>query len=199
MARPRKTGLDYFPFDVGFFENEKISCIAGEFGIKGEIAVIKLLCAIYRNGYFIEWNERQQMMLLRQLPGISSDLLDQIVRRLVRWGFFSASLFDSDKVLTSVGIQERYFEVTKRCQRIGEYPYLLVNVTLTPINATLTPVNVTLIPQIKENKIKETPKGVKKGDEEKEGIGNLFDGVKKPEEPKKNKPGFTPPTLDEVC
>ena len=34
MARPRKTGLDYFPFDVDFFEDEKIVAIAGEFGLK---------------------------------------------------------------------------------------------------------------------------------------------------------------------
>ena len=45
MARPNKIGLDYFPLDVDIFEDEKISAISGEFGIKGEITVIKLLCA----------------------------------------------------------------------------------------------------------------------------------------------------------
>ena len=54
MARPNKTGLDYFPFDIDFFDDEKIMAISGEFGIKGEITTVKLLCAIYRNGYFIE-------------------------------------------------------------------------------------------------------------------------------------------------
>ena len=52
MARPTKEGLDYFPLDVDVFEDEKIEAIAGEFGLKGEIAVIKLLCAIYKKGYF---------------------------------------------------------------------------------------------------------------------------------------------------
>lgn len=42
MARPNKMGLDYFPFDVDFFNDEKIVAISGEFGIKGEIVVIKL-------------------------------------------------------------------------------------------------------------------------------------------------------------
>ena len=37
MARPNKIGLDYFPLDVDIFEDEKISAISGEFGIKGEI------------------------------------------------------------------------------------------------------------------------------------------------------------------
>ncbi len=52
MARPTKDGLDYFPLDVDIFEDEKIEAIAGEFGIKGELAVIKLLCAVYKKGYF---------------------------------------------------------------------------------------------------------------------------------------------------
>ncbi|UVQ81022.1 DUF4373 domain-containing protein [Parabacteroides distasonis] len=86
MARPNKEGLDYFPFDVDFFSDEKIGSISGEFGIKGEITAIKLLCAIYRNGYFILWNDALKMSLLRGLPGISLELLEQIVTRLVRVG-----------------------------------------------------------------------------------------------------------------
>ena len=87
MARPLKKGLDYFPFDIDFFEDEKIGAISGEFGIKGEIATIKLLCAVYRNGYFLQWNEMLKMKLLKNLPGVSAELIDQIVSRLVKWGF----------------------------------------------------------------------------------------------------------------
>ena len=107
MARPNKTGLDYFPFDIDFFDDEKIMAISGEFGIKGEITTVKLLCAIYRNGYFIEWNDLFKFKLLKNLPGISPELLDSIVSRLVRWGFFNKDLFDSTGVLTSKGIQKR--------------------------------------------------------------------------------------------
>lgn len=128
MARPNKQGLDYFPFDIDFFDDEKIEAISGEFGIKGEITAIKLLCAIYRNGYFILWNEMLKMKLLHNLPGVSSDLLDQIISRLVKWGFFEKSLFDSDRILTSRGIQERYFSAIKRRKNEVEMPYLLINV-----------------------------------------------------------------------
>ena len=101
MARPNKQGLDYFSFDVDFFEDEKIEAISGEFGIKGEIATIKLLCAVYRNGYFILWSDMLKMKLLKHLPGISSELLDAILNRLVVWDFFDKSLFNSVGVLTS--------------------------------------------------------------------------------------------------
>lgn len=125
MARPNKIGLDYFPLDVDIFEDEKISAISGEFGIKGEITVIKLLCAIYRNGYFILWNDLLKFKLLKNLPGISSELIESIVNRLVLWGFFDKSLFDSVKVLTSKGIQKRYFEAVRRRKDSVDLPYLL--------------------------------------------------------------------------
>lgn len=128
MARPNKQGLDYFPFDVDFFDDEKITAISGEFGIKGEITAIKLLCAIYRNGYFILWNDLLKYKLLKNLPGVSSELLESIVNRLVLWEFFDKALFDSTHVLTSKGIQRRYFEAVKRRRNNDELPYLIVNV-----------------------------------------------------------------------
>ena len=41
-------------------------------------------------------------------------MLNQIVNRLVLWGFFDKELFDSVKVLTSENIQATFFEATKR-------------------------------------------------------------------------------------
>jgi len=126
MARPLKTGIDYFPLDVDFFVDEKIVAVNYEFGIKGEIAVIHLLCAIYRNGYFIEWNEQLLNKLNRELPGVSVGLLKMIVERLVKWGFFDQNLFYSSSILTSRGIQKRYFEVTrKRKSKHASFPYLI--------------------------------------------------------------------------
>lgn len=127
MARPRKTGLDYFPFDVDFFDDEKIVAIAGEYGIKGEITAVKLLCAIYRNGYFIEWSEFMQMKMLKSLPGVSAELLNQIVIRLVKWNFFDKNLFDSAKVLSSSGIQRRFFQGVRRRSPSMDMPYILVS------------------------------------------------------------------------
>ena len=151
MARPNKEGLDYFPFDVDFFSDEKIGSISGEFGIKGEITAIKLLCAIYRNGYFILWNDALKMSLLRGLPGISLELLEQIVTRLVRWGFFEQTLFSTVSVLTSKGIQERYFKAIRRRKDSSNYPYLLVNVDNNKVNVSNNDINVNTNP-IKERK-----------------------------------------------
>ncbi len=159
MARPVKRGLDYFPLDVNIFENEKIAAISGEFQLKGEIVVIKLLCAIYRNGYYYEWSEMNQMHLLRSLPTITPGLLNQVVERLVKWGFFNKALFDSSNILTSIGIQERYFAATARRRvTIKDFPYILVNVDNNSINvnnnSAQSPLMSAKSTQIKGNKIK---------------------------------------------
>lgn len=141
MARPIKHGLDYFPFDVDFFSDEKLYAISGEFGIKGEITTIKLLCAVYRNGYYIEWTEMLKFKLLKELPGVSPDLLDQIIKRLVKWDFFDKGLFDSASILTSRGIQRRYQAISAKMHRknaITEYS-LIDNPQAAPAQETPTP------------------------------------------------------------
>ena len=150
MARPTKEGLDYFPLDVDVFEDEKIEAIAGEFGLKGEIAVIKLLCAIYKKGYFILWNDLTQATLLKRLPGVSKEMLNQIVNRLVKWGFFDKQLFDSVEVLTSENIQATYFEATKRRKSPKPTKYV-INVNT---NTQDERVNDDINPQSKVNKSK---------------------------------------------
>lgn len=156
MARPKKSGLDYFPFDIDFFQDEKVVCVAGEFGLKGEICMIHLLCAIYRNGYFIVWNDMLKYKLLKELPGISAGLLQQIVEGLVRWGFFDEDLFGSAQILTSRGIQKRYFEaIRRRVPSDSKLPYLLVSADINKVSADINPINGNINPQSKEKKNKE--------------------------------------------
>ncbi|EOF30174.1 Lin1244/Lin1753 domain-containing protein [Enterococcus faecalis] len=151
MARPAKEGLDYFPLDVGIFEDEKIEAIAGEFGIKGELTVIKLLCAIYKKGYFILWDDLSQATLLKRLPGVSKEMLNQIVNRLVLWGFFDKELFDSVKVLTSENIQATFFEATKRRKTPKPTKYI-VNVNSNSQNETVN-ADINTQSKVKESKV----------------------------------------------
>lgn len=129
MARPVKKGLDYFPFNIGFFDDVRMGYVSRSFGVKGDITAVKLLCAVYRNGYFILWDDDSRDQLLGQLPGISESLLGQIVRSLVRWGLFDKGLFDSESVLTSAEIQTTYFTAVRRRAWIKgrKLPYLLID------------------------------------------------------------------------
>lgn len=219
MARPNKIGLDYFPLDVDIFEDEKVSAISGEFGIKGEITVIRLLCAIYRNGYYILWNDLLKFKLLRSMPGISSELIESIVNRLVLWGFFDKTLFDSVKVLTSRGIQKRYFEASKRRKTEGKLPYLLVNACNNAVNVCNNTfsddINASKNPT-KESKEKESKENKEKTQKKADGAAfpsahTACDSVKiqscdaaieeRKSSAQKKESGtrFNPPTVDEVA
>ncbi|WP_051290795.1 DUF4373 domain-containing protein [Dysgonomonas capnocytophagoides] len=156
MARPLKQGIDYFSFDVDFFDDEKIEPISGEFGVKGEIIVIRLLCAVYRNGYFAMWNEQLKMTLANRCK-VSSELIDQVVSRLVKWGFIEESLFNSDKIITSKGIQKRFQEATrKRKYNYSSFDYWLLEDKRSNTSAQNPIIGELFPPETPQSKVKES-------------------------------------------
>lgn len=126
MARPSKNGLDYFPFDTDFFCDEKIVCVAGEHGDIGWIVALKLLVAIYRNGYWLKWTEAVRYKMLLENGGLSGEKLDAIIGSLLKVGFFDRGSSRRRGVLTSRGIQRRYFSIARR-RKEADRPFLLIS------------------------------------------------------------------------
>jgi hypothetical protein len=165
MARTNKTGIDYFPFDVDFFQDEKIQFVSARFGTKGEAITIRLLCKIYRNGYYTEWNDDTALLFAKSVgDGCQDSLVKDVVHELIKRGFFDRSIFDRFSILTSRGIQNRYFEAAKRYKNVGVIDdYLLVdvsemiNVSINSINVDINSINVDINPQ-KKRKRKEIEK-----------------------------------------
>lgn len=162
MARPVKEGLDYFPLDVDFAVNDKTEAIMGEFGPKGVLFMIYLLSAVYQNGYYLQWNKLKQMQLANRIEGVSPELANQIVNRLIAYGTFSEELFNSAKVLTSQRIQETYEDATKRRKSQKPTKYW-INVD---INKDTSVVNVGINPQSKVNKSKSNKSKVNNYDDD---------------------------------
>lgn len=109
MARPRKEGLDYFSFDVDFFQDVKIRVLKGDLGNDGVLTYIYLLTKIYKNGYYID--KTDEMISVTALDvGISVDQTRQIVAYLVSRSLLTeiSILALPVTVLTSPGIQRRY-------------------------------------------------------------------------------------------
>jgi len=113
MSRPKKDGLDYFPFDVDFPTNEKTEAIMGEFQNTGVLAMVFLFSAVYRQGYFLKWDKLAKMQLANRVNS-SPEEVDKLVHRLVEYETFDEQLFKTENVLTSVRIQSTYIEATKR-------------------------------------------------------------------------------------
>jgi len=170
MARPHKIGLSYFPLDVDFMVDDKFQIIDAKYGSEGVVLIIKLFCKIYRNGYFINWNPEDALMFHNNNRNFAKEKFDEFINDCLRKEIFDKNMFDLYGILTSHGIQSRYFEASrKRKFRNGFFQYLLVDLTefgvfnentkLTPINSNLTlvnseltPVNSELSTQIKEKK-----------------------------------------------
>ncbi|GAX06832.1 DNA replication protein DnaD [Secundilactobacillus pentosiphilus] len=164
MARPVKDGLDYFPLDVDFAVNPKTEAIMGEFGSKGVLLMIYLLSAVYRKGYYLVWDKLEQMQLVNRVQGSSAEMANQIVDRLIAYGTFDEELFNSAKVLTSLRIQETYFDAIKRRKTPKPTKYL-VNVD---INSGSSEVNDDINTQ---SKVKES----KEKNIEEDARANVFD------------------------
>ena len=131
MARTNKTGIDYFPIDVDFFQDEKIQFVSARFGLKGEAIAIRLLCKIYRNGYYTEWNDDTALLFAKGVgDGCSDACVKDVVHELLKRGFFDKSIFERFSILTSKGIQNRYFEATRRYNSVDVFEeFLLVDVS----------------------------------------------------------------------
>ncbi len=121
MARPIKTGLDYFPKDTGFYRDRKIRSLIGRFGSDGAILYDYILCEAYGgNGYYLEVDDSFIDIAAADL-GMSPEKIGLILDYLLNKSMLlDGTLFKAVKVLTSHGIQTRYQEaVRERAKKRG--------------------------------------------------------------------------------
>lgn len=107
MARHKKRGIEYFSLDCNFFSNRKIKILKSRYGADGITIFIYLLCEIYKNGYYIIVDDDFYYIVSDDL-NMNSDKVKQVLTFLLERSMFDKQLFQSDAVLTSAGIQERF-------------------------------------------------------------------------------------------
>lgn len=145
--RPRKEGMDYFPVDVDLFEDDKLFDVQNEFGPLGEVIYIRLLCLIYKNGYYYKFESLDKLsaMLIKSIGNRwirDRQTVKEVIPFLAKCNLFSPELM-RENVLTSQSIQRRYQKATERRQSTNSKEYWLLEETSIPlINAPENPVNV---------------------------------------------------------
>lgn len=150
MARPISKGISYFPLDVDFMQNLKIRKVIQACGPNSIAIIMLLLGNIYGDeGYFMRWDE-DVCFLITEALGVKDMYAREVVKKCLQVGLFDENLFNKYKIITSKGIQSRYFEITKRRRKVEVInQYLLVNVSETndicpvDVNVAETLVNVT--------------------------------------------------------
>lgn len=174
-----KNGLPYFPLNVVL--DIKFELIEAEFGLDGFGVVVKLYQKIYEQGYYIEWTDEVALLFAKKL-GLGGGVVSEIVSAAIRRGIFDKNLFEKYHILTSRGVQERYFEAVSRRKQIEvDERYLLVKVAQICPNVNISGANVNRNPENvdnhKQSKVEESK-------------------VKHSRE--RDKPSLRPPTLGEV-
>lgn len=168
MARPLKQGLDYFPLDTDFLQDIKVRRLIRACGSSAIPMLIGLLVNIYRgDGYYLRWDSDMTFLISDEV-GISEGAAQEFINKAVQVGFFDKKLYEEKSILTSAGIQRRFFEITERRKSVfyddtlllidvNEYTNL-VNVNNNSININNNSVNVYHNQQskVKESKGKES-------------------------------------------
>lgn len=167
-----KSGIDYFPLDVNL--NAKFELIEAEFGLTGFGVVVHLLQEIYgKAGYYIEWTEEVALLFARKV-GLGGSVVSEIVEAAIRRGMFDKEKYDKYRVLTSKGIQERYFEAVSRRKTLEvDYNILLVDAAQILPNVDIRAKNVNILSEnadiskqskVEESRVEKSREKKRKGD-----------------------------------
>lgn len=175
MGRNKKIGLDYFPFDIDFFQDLKIRKLIKYQGGKAVTVYALLLCNIYKQGYYMRWDEELPFFVSEQ-TGFEEAYIREVIKCCLVIGLFSKELYESENVLTSKGIQERYQKICDLCRRNNEiHEYNAVSSekivisseekTISSAKSTQRKVKERKVNKSKENKKEISPEGdTKKAD-----------------------------------
>lgn len=116
MGRPPKEGIDYAGWSTSIFDtDDKIDALIDSQGIAG-FAVYFYLCqkAYGTHGYYLCWGSNQAASVSRRLgKGCSAALVESVVEKCLQICLFDRALFDLHGILTSRGIQRRFWAVKK--------------------------------------------------------------------------------------
>lgn len=112
MARRRQEGNLFFRLDVDFFSDKKIKILKARYGTDGITLYLYLLCEIYKTGYYLKVDEDFEFIISDDL-NMDCNKVKQVLNFLLERSLFNDKLFQSDKVLTSAGIQRRYQGMVK--------------------------------------------------------------------------------------
>lgn len=141
-----KSGIDYFPLDVAL--DEKVELIEAQFGLTGFAVLVKLFQKIYGGeGYYAEWTNEIALLFAKKI-GSNGNAVSDIVNAAVKRGIFDKTLYDKYQILTSKGIQKRYFEAVSRRKNVEvKGAYLLVNATDFLKNVSILKENADIFPE----------------------------------------------------
>ena len=124
-------GLQYFPLSVDFYEDDIVYLLVSDYGLESVSVLLKLICKIYKNGYYLEWDDKACKIFKGTFPSkYSFTELQSIINLLVNENYFDKTMYEKYHILTSKEIQNQFFSATQRRKSadVTEEEYLLVDI-----------------------------------------------------------------------
>lgn len=119
MARPQKTGLDYFPHDVYASSDEKIEPLLLLYGAKGYGFYFLHLEYIYRNSDLeFDISDAETREVICQKLRISDEEYNQILITALKKNCFDKKTYEEKGKLTSNGVKKRASTVIEKREKM---------------------------------------------------------------------------------
>lgn len=158
MARAFKEGLDYFPHTCNY--DDELKYIISLYGSEGYMIFFELLKRIYSgHGYYMS-AEKKSIVLFSSEINVSIKTINDVINEGLCQFLFNKRLHKKYNILTSSGIQQRYFEAIKRRKEttiINEYILIdNVDILLNNVNINRKNVNRSTQRTVQESKVQES-------------------------------------------
>ena len=157
MPRKTKIGLDYFPHSCNL--DDELEYIIAVHKEQGYYIYFRLLERIYKHlGYYINW-DKKNIALFSNSINVDINKINDTINDCLSEHLFNKSIHKKHNILTSKGIQERYFEAIdrrKEAEIIKEY-IILKNVYINKLKVNIIWLNVNKSTQskVEYSKVKE--------------------------------------------
>jgi hypothetical protein len=119
MARPKKSGLDYFPHDVDASNDEKLEALEALYGAKGYAFYFKLLERIYRHGGELNVGDEETRMILAKKCLCELSEWEKMLCFALKIGLFDDIKYFENNLLTSAGIESRCEKVKSVREKVA--------------------------------------------------------------------------------
>jgi len=126
VARSTKVGLDYFPMDTTW--DRKMKLFKAKYKLLGIGLITEIFKTVYNDeGYYYLWDDEASVLFADE-HSIDELLLSEMVDYAIEKGIFDIGIYEKYSILTSTGIQKRYFNSSfKRSQIVFVKEILLID------------------------------------------------------------------------
>ena len=135
---------------------DQIELFEAEEGLEGLGILLKIWQKIYKDGYYIKWCSDNELLFSRKI-NTERNKVNSVINTCIKREIFNKTMFEKYEILTSRGIQKRFFTACKTIKRtyipiINEYrlvngEYNGIFTEETSINSEETKVNSSKPPE----------------------------------------------------